>query len=404
MRETWVQSLGWEDPLEEGMATHSSILAWRTPMDRGAWGLQSMGSQRVGHDWVTLAWHGTVVLGGGEGNCPIFLRLGHSEALSQRSQLCILHYGNFYLGFLPVSLMNQRSHLEFFLSDLIIWLEWRPSSLTRKELAFDHTWVRAEPRTLGCSHCTTVHKIFMEKSSLFLQEQLWMPPTPHEEARATLGLVFTLPSTLCLTAVLTVLNCFRCQLSKVAFPKSLCPPGALGIQSQGRLATQKQDRFSGLWDTDLCLSAMVFPFLSQRRVTIWWFEGADERTAVIWAGWPRTWSLQAQQANPYLVFPSPHLRRSGSGVLTMAWGWEQDFELPSLSAGVCFHDRWWVLTWLYCPSLPALEGDFLRQQTCYTSRGNSICLWGQVQEVPLLSVILHPSVWKPLFAHLRPKE
>ena len=37
MQETSVQSLGWEDPLEEGMATHSSILAWRIPMDRGAW-------------------------------------------------------------------------------------------------------------------------------------------------------------------------------------------------------------------------------------------------------------------------------------------------------------------------------------------------------------------------------
>ena len=35
--ETWVQSLGWEDSLEQGMATHSSILAWRIPMDRGAW-------------------------------------------------------------------------------------------------------------------------------------------------------------------------------------------------------------------------------------------------------------------------------------------------------------------------------------------------------------------------------
>ena len=35
--ETWVQSLGWKDPLEEGMATHSNILAWRIPMDRGAW-------------------------------------------------------------------------------------------------------------------------------------------------------------------------------------------------------------------------------------------------------------------------------------------------------------------------------------------------------------------------------
>ena len=37
IRETWVSSLGWEDPLEEGMATHSSILAWRIPMDREAW-------------------------------------------------------------------------------------------------------------------------------------------------------------------------------------------------------------------------------------------------------------------------------------------------------------------------------------------------------------------------------
>ena len=35
--ETWVQSLGWEDPLEKGMATHSSILSWRIPTDRGAW-------------------------------------------------------------------------------------------------------------------------------------------------------------------------------------------------------------------------------------------------------------------------------------------------------------------------------------------------------------------------------
>ena len=37
MQETWVRSLGWKDPLEEGMATHSSILAWRIPTDRGAW-------------------------------------------------------------------------------------------------------------------------------------------------------------------------------------------------------------------------------------------------------------------------------------------------------------------------------------------------------------------------------
>ena len=51
--ETWVQSLGWEDSLEEGMATHSSIIAWRIPMDREPGGIQSMESQRVGHDWLT---------------------------------------------------------------------------------------------------------------------------------------------------------------------------------------------------------------------------------------------------------------------------------------------------------------------------------------------------------------
>ena len=37
IQEIWVQSLGWKDPLEKGIATHSSILAWRIPMDRGAW-------------------------------------------------------------------------------------------------------------------------------------------------------------------------------------------------------------------------------------------------------------------------------------------------------------------------------------------------------------------------------
>ena len=44
------QSLGWEDPLEEGMATHSSILTWRIPWTKEPGGLQSVGSQRVGHD------------------------------------------------------------------------------------------------------------------------------------------------------------------------------------------------------------------------------------------------------------------------------------------------------------------------------------------------------------------
>ena len=50
MRETWLLSLDWEDPLEEEMATHSGILAWKIPWTEEPGGLQSIGSQRVGHD------------------------------------------------------------------------------------------------------------------------------------------------------------------------------------------------------------------------------------------------------------------------------------------------------------------------------------------------------------------
>ena len=52
MWETWVQSLGWEDPLEEGMETHSSILAWRIPRGRGAWQAVVHG---VAKSWTQLS-------------------------------------------------------------------------------------------------------------------------------------------------------------------------------------------------------------------------------------------------------------------------------------------------------------------------------------------------------------
>ena len=53
MQETQVRSLSWKDPLEEKMATHSSILAWRIPWTEEPGRLQSMGLQRVGYDWAT---------------------------------------------------------------------------------------------------------------------------------------------------------------------------------------------------------------------------------------------------------------------------------------------------------------------------------------------------------------
>ena len=53
-QETWIWSLGWKDPLEKEMATHSSILAWKIPWTVEPGGLQSMGSQRVRHDWLSM--------------------------------------------------------------------------------------------------------------------------------------------------------------------------------------------------------------------------------------------------------------------------------------------------------------------------------------------------------------
>ena len=53
VQETWVWSLGWENPLEKGMATCSSIVAWIIPWTEEPGGLKSMGSQRVEHDWMT---------------------------------------------------------------------------------------------------------------------------------------------------------------------------------------------------------------------------------------------------------------------------------------------------------------------------------------------------------------
>ena len=57
MRETWVRSLGQEDPLEKEMAIHSSTIAWKIPWTEEPGRLQSMGSQRVGHDWATSHTH-----------------------------------------------------------------------------------------------------------------------------------------------------------------------------------------------------------------------------------------------------------------------------------------------------------------------------------------------------------
>ena len=57
MQQTWVRFLIWEDPLEEGMATHSSILSWRSPMDKGAWRNSPWSHKESGTTWVTKYTH-----------------------------------------------------------------------------------------------------------------------------------------------------------------------------------------------------------------------------------------------------------------------------------------------------------------------------------------------------------
>ena len=57
MQDTWGPSLGWEDPLEKGMATHPNILAWRIPWTEETGRIQSTASQRAGHDWATFTIH-----------------------------------------------------------------------------------------------------------------------------------------------------------------------------------------------------------------------------------------------------------------------------------------------------------------------------------------------------------
>jgi len=83
MEETRVRSLDWEDPLEEGMATHSSILAWRIPWTEEPGRLQSMGLQRVGYNRVTEYTYDSIYM-----NIYIYIH----EALNIWHILCILRF------------------------------------------------------------------------------------------------------------------------------------------------------------------------------------------------------------------------------------------------------------------------------------------------------------------------
>ena len=123
MQETWIRSLGWEDPLEKGMATHSSILAWRIPWTEEPGALQTMKSQRVRHDRVTNTHththththaHPIYVI---RSNC-FYMTFGpfvvHLQLALPSSILTHLH---------PPSCSNHRTH-SLFLKQTIFFPDW----------------------------------------------------------------------------------------------------------------------------------------------------------------------------------------------------------------------------------------------------------------------------------------
>ena len=113
MQETWVWSLGWEHPLEEEMATHSSILAWEIPWTEEPDRLQSMGSHRVGYDWVTEHVHMHYSAGGQQ----VFVEKNEKEykgrALDMSIKLLAQYFLTDILG--KVTKLSYIQFLHFFL-------------------------------------------------------------------------------------------------------------------------------------------------------------------------------------------------------------------------------------------------------------------------------------------------
>ena len=110
MQKTWVRCLGWEDPLEEGMATHSSILAWRIPMNRGAWWANS--------PWVTKSQ----------------TRLSNSAQYRNSILLNILH--TYFIGFLLFCIV-----FAYFLSRWKLSVHWFKREKQKKQYCLSHDMV-----------------------------------------------------------------------------------------------------------------------------------------------------------------------------------------------------------------------------------------------------------------------
>ena len=125
MKEAWVRFLSWEDPLEKGMATHSSSLAWRIPWTEEPGGLQSTASQEARHDWVTFTF--TVVKSLSSGIRQIEFEswpYHFSFIMSSRQSLKIFYFLVFHL--IELLWMRSRAFNACMLSRFSqVWL-WDP--------------------------------------------------------------------------------------------------------------------------------------------------------------------------------------------------------------------------------------------------------------------------------------
>ena len=147
--ETWVWSQDWEDRLEEGMTTHSSILAWRIPWTKESGRLQSMGSQRVRHDWMTftsfhLPWSGS----------------GHSDSLrwclGECSQCLFLWLSFEFLLFLVKLLLFTQLFIKHGLMEFLgfvlnlVTISFQPHSASLRSSPISWVGVWDTPGSLQC--------------------------------------------------------------------------------------------------------------------------------------------------------------------------------------------------------------------------------------------------------------
>ena len=154
MQETWVQFLGREDPLEKGMATHFSILAWRIPWTEDPSGLQSMRSQRVGHDWVTFT---------------LFIYL----IIRKLSQVLLFFLTSIFYYFH----ISMKPNLDYSLSFLLL----RFSSVPSPVRFFAIPWTAACQASLSITNTQCLFKLMsiesvMPSNHLILCHPLLLPP------------------------------------------------------------------------------------------------------------------------------------------------------------------------------------------------------------------------------------